>query len=232
VAHGVGAAGLGDTGKGVSGRTLLLTGALAAAALGLSGCIAFQAASAVAGAAVGTVTAVGRAVSSAASSTSRAVTRTVQQIPAQMMYGPYPPRRVVIPVRNPPPSIRTAPARSARPAAIRTAKSKPAKPTSAERRQILEVLPPEVLDRMTKDELILQRMIQLEALTSTADEIIYWDLDGHAGTAAAEPEHRMGGFTCRLITETVKLDATEDATATQSKATVCRTESTDWTLSF
>jgi hypothetical protein len=214
--------------------------ALIVAGLGLSGCIAAQAVSAVAGAAVGTVTAVGRAamaVGNAVTTTSNAVSRTVTQIPVAMMYGPAPARRVVIPARTPPRATRaSAPTRAApspaRAVPVKAAKPKPAKPSSKERQALLEVLPPEVLDRMTKDELILQRMIQVEALASVGDEVVFWELEGREGTAIAESEHRMGNFTCRLMIETVKLDVAADATATQSKATVCKTENTDWTLSF
>lgn len=212
-----------------------LAAALAGAAcLSLSGCLAFQAGAAVAGAAVSTVSAVGRAISSAATGTSTAVTRTVQQIPAQMMYGPARTRQVYIPPRSPPRAAprRAAPTRATPVKATTNKRSKAAKPTSKERQALLEVLPPEILDQMTKDELILQSMVQLEALTNTKDEVIFWDLDGHAGTASAEPEHRMGAFTCRTITETMKLDTAEDAKATQSTATACRTDDVGWSLSF
>ncbi len=42
----------------------------------------------------------------------------------------------------------------------------------------------------------------------------------------------MGSFTCREVTETIKLDTAEDAKATQSKATACRTETVGGSLSF
>jgi hypothetical protein len=219
------------------------------AAGSLSGCLAFNAASMVAGAAVGTVTAVGRAVvgaaastsraiSSASESTARAVSRTVTQIPARMMYGPRPVRQVATPQRMTPRNTTratratststTAPSKATQ----KDSNRKPAKPSSKERQALLEVLPPDVLDQMTKDELILQAMIQLEALTSDKDEVIFWDLEGHAGTASAEREHRMGTFVCRTITETIKLDTAEDAQALQSKATACRTDDVGWSLSF
>lgn len=205
---------------------------LTSAVLGLSGCMAYQLGAAVAGAAVNTVSAVGRAISYAATGTSQAVTRTVQQIPARMMYGPqyYPPRQVYVP-----PPRRIATQQRPRPTPARSQKTKSAKaakPLSKERKNILEVLPPEILDKMTKDELILQSMVQYEALTNDKDEVIYWDLDGHAGTAMAAAEHRMGSFTCRELTETIKLDTADDAEATQSKATACRTEDVGWSLSF
>ncbi|MDX2142797.1 MAG: hypothetical protein SFV19_05545, partial [Rhodospirillaceae bacterium] len=131
---------------------------LIVAGLGLSGCIAFQAASAVAGVAVGTVSAVGRAtmaVANAVTNTTSTVNRTITQIPAAMMYSRYPARRVVIPNRAPPRATRastqraSAPARPAPTKAANVKRAKPAKPTSKERQQILEVLPPEVLDQMT-----------------------------------------------------------------------------------
>ena len=42
----------------------------------------------------------------------------------------------------------------------------------------------------------------------------------------------MGSFKCREVTETIKLDTAEDAKATQSKATACRTETVGGNLSF
>jgi len=212
-------------------RSIIIAAALAAPLL--SGCIAFQAASAITGAAVGTVTALGRAVTRVANSTSSAVSRSVSQIPARMMYGPYPNRRITVPVRSPQRTTRTASMSKPKPVNAAAKPSKTAsKAASKERLQLLEVLPPAVLDDMSKDELVLQAMIQTEALDTDTDEVIFWDLDGHSGTAWAEPAHHMGAFTCRLITESAKLDAAEDAQATQSKATVCKTENTGWTLSF
>lgn len=217
-----------------SRRAILTACAAVLAAPLLSGCLAYQAASAITGAAVGTITALGRAVTRVATSTSTSVSRSVSQVPARLMYGPYPNRRIVVPVRSPQRSTRTSRTSSmSKPKPVKTSASKAAsKPQSKERLQLLEVLPPEVLDKMSKDELVLQAMIQNEALEDEAGEVIFWDLEGHSGTAWAEPAHRMGAFTCRIVTETAKLDAAEDAQATQSKATVCKTEDTGWTLSF
>lgn len=221
----------------------------------LSGCMAYQAASMIAGAAVSTVTAVGRAVSSAVTSTSMAVNRSVQQIPAAMMYGPGPSRRIVIPARQPTrarpaqrPTRTTSQARQAsiKPTALKNSKSKTA--VAPERAALLEVLPPELLDKLTKDQLILQSMVQTEALANQTNEVIFWELEGRSGTSYAEAESRMGDFTCRVIVETLKLEpasaensASEsqsdtakpaEVQATEAKATACRTESVGWTLSF
>ncbi len=202
-----------------------MVAALLAALPLLQGCAVVNAAAAVSRAVVASSNAVTRTVTNS----SNAIVRSVQRIPAQTMYNTVP-RRVVIPARQPtqptPAQVAAAQQRAAKAAAAKMPKKK----MSKERAAILEVMPPELLDQLTKDELILQSMIQLDALDGPGKETVYWDLKGHAGTAFAEDPSTHGGFTCRIITETLKLD--DSGEATESKATVCKTEGTHWTLSF
>lgn len=215
-------------------KAIMTVCAACLASLVLTGCIAMQAASAVTSSAISSVNAVGRAVTVG----SNTIARSVQRIPASMMYNSVP-RRVVIPVRSAPTQSTTAQraaatrartqyARAARDAAKKASTRK----ISKERAEILEVLPPELLDQLNKDQLILQAMVQQDALEGPEDEIVFWELeDGSAGTASAAATHQMGNFTCRAMVETVKLnDGTDEAT--ESRATACRTEATGWTLSF
>lgn len=81
---------------------------------------------------------------------------------------------------------------------------------------------------MTQDQVNLQAMVQAEALAGDAGETIFWELDGRAGTARAEPPHTMGVFTCRVMIESIKMGET----ATEARATACRSPSMAWTLSF
>ncbi|MBL8644734.1 MAG: hypothetical protein JNK21_12430 [Rhodospirillaceae bacterium] len=199
---------------------------LALTSLSLQGCVAVNAAAAVSRAVVGTTNAVSRTVTAGTNS----VVRSVQRIPAAMMYNTAP-RQVVVPIRTTR-TTATAPRmipRSTSTAAAAARKAPPRK-MSKERSEILEVLPPELLDQLTKDQIILQSMVQKDALEGPGDETVFWDLEGRAGTAFAEAPVRTGGFTCRVIVETLKID--DSGEATESRATVCKTESTSWTLSF
>jgi len=203
-----------------------IIGALSLVALALSGCIAMQAASAVTSTAINTVSAVGRAVTN----TSNVVSRTVQRIPAAMMYNSAP-RQVVVPLRSAPRAAQTTPRPVSRAAAQPAKQRAPSRRISKQRSEILEVLPPELLDQLNKDQIILQSMVQKEALESANDDIVFWELEGSAGTAFAEAPKQMGSFTCRAVVETIKLDDGTDE-ATESRATACKTENTSWTLSF
>lgn len=89
-------------------------------------------------------------------------------------------------------------------------------------------MPPELLDKLSQDEINLQAIVQAEALESESGETVYWELEDHAGTSMAETPHRMGAFTCRVVVESLKLEEG----ATESRATACRTNETGWTLSF
>lgn len=190
----------------------------------LQGCAVVNAAAAVSRAVVTTSNAVTRTVVNS----SNAIVRSVQRIPAQTMYNAAP-RRIVIPAaRNQPTPQQVAAARTR--AAKAAAKKIPPKKMSKERAEILEVMPPELLDQLTKDELILQSIIQLDALDGPGKETVFWDLNGRAGTAFAEDPVVKGDFTCRVITETLKLD--DSGEATESKATACKTSVAKWALSF
>lgn len=202
-----------------------------AATAALQGCMAVNAAAAVSRATIGTVDAVGRGMTRSVNAASNAVVRTVNRVPAAMMYRTVP-RQVVIPARTT--TRRSVPAARPQPVTSRsTPAQRPAarKKNTKERDEILEVMPPELLDQLTNDQLTLQSMIQADALEGPGGETVFWELDGRAGTAVAEEPHRMGGFTCRALTETLKM-AEADAEATQATATACRTEATSWTLSF
>jgi hypothetical protein len=191
----------------------------------LQGCAIVNGAAAVSRAVVASSNAVTRTVVNS----SNAIARSVSRIPAQTMYNAAAPRRVVIPSNQPSASqVAAARTRAAKQAAKQQAAKN--KKMSKERSEILEVMPPELLDQLTKDELILQSIIQLDALDGPGKEVVYWDLNGRAGTASAEEATTHGGFKCRVITETLKLD--DSGEATESKATACKTESTSWTLSF
>lgn len=191
----------------------------------LEGCAIVNGAAAVSRAVVASSNAVTRTVVNS----SNAIVRSVSRIPASTMYNAAP-RRIVVPARSPQrTATRQASTSRATKAAAQKAKQPPRKMTK-ERSEILEVLPPEVLDQMTKDELILQSIVQLDALDGPGKEVVFWDLNGRAGTAFADAPHNTGGFKCRMVTETIKLD--DSGEAIESKATACKTESTAWTLSF
>jgi surface antigen len=182
---------------------------------------------------VNTAAAVSRAVVSSSNAVTRtvsagtdAVVRSVQRIPTSMMYNTAP-RRVVIPARN---TAQARPATRARAPVAAKQKPTPPRKMTKERSEILEVLPPDLLDQLTQDQIILQSIIQLDALDGPGNETVFWELEGRAGTAFADQPTRTGSFTCRLITETLKLD--DSGEATEAKATACKTENTSWTLSF
>lgn len=205
--------------------------AMICAGAALAGCVAMNAASTVTSATVQTVGAVGRA----ATGTANVVNRTVQQIPAAMMYGAGANRRIVIPVNRTTRS--TVPVRAARPVTpVRTATTSttskrakvPPKKSTKRADEFLEVMPPELLDQLTQDQINLQALVQSEALAGPVGETVYWDVDDRSGTSRAEEPHAMGAFTCRVMVESLKIDGT----ATESRATACRTEATAWTLSF
>lgn len=221
------------THSGQNRVSLGLVAAFCGAGLALGSCVATNAASAVSSSAVNTMSAVGRAAAQSAT----AVNRTVAQIPAALMYGPGPSRRIVIPVN------RTRPARVAQPRTASRSQAAPPKRSSPERMgarapkppakkstaragAFLEVMPPELLDQLSQDQINLQAIVQAEALADDKGETILWDLDGRAGTARTEAPHTLGAFTCRAVIESVKLSET----ATEARATACRTDATAWTL--
>lgn len=202
-----------------------------AAGVALQGCVAVNAAAAVSRATIGSVNAVGSGVTRSVNAASNAVVRTVSRVPAALASRTVP-RRIVVPARST--ATRRLSAPRPQPVVTRSTpeqKQAARKKNSKQRDEILEVLPPELLNQLSDDQLILQAMIQADALEGPGAEVVFWELDGRAGTAAADAPHRMGGFTCRLVTETLKM-AEADTEATEAKATACRTETTSWTLSF
>lgn len=214
-------------------RLLILSALLAVSGATLGGCVAMNAAATVSSATVGAANAVGRA----ATQTAASVSRSVSQIPAAMMYGPGVNRRIVIPLsRTQPQPVmqRSVTQRRSAPSRPRVTRRSAAAPETAPKaattraETFLEVLPPELLDQLTQDQVNLQTLVQAEALAGAADETVFWELDGRAGTARAEAPHALGAFTCRAMIETIKLGET----ATESRATACRTNVTGWTLSF
>jgi surface antigen len=149
-----------------------------------------------------------------------------------MMYGQTP-RRIVIPMNAQPRTRAQIPRSRPAPRAIRgpeSAGATTAAPTPRTKRDkaFLEVMPPELLDRLSQDEINLQTLVQAEALSIETGETVFWETEDRAGTALAEAPHRMGPFTCRVVIETLKIEGA----ATESRATACRTDETGWTLSF
>jgi hypothetical protein len=104
----------------------------------------------------------------------------------------------------------------------RTASSnEPIKPT-------LDILPKELLQRLSEDQAGLQRAAQGEAMTAQIGEIIFWHLDGREGSAMAESESPMGGFTCRTFVQTIALEDYFDKVS----LTACRNANGAWIQSF
>ncbi len=92
----------------------------------------------------------------------------------------------------------------------------------------LDILPAELLQRLSPDQIGLQRAAQEEAMTATVGETIFWHIDGREGSAVAESENMIGGFTCRTFTQTLALEDYFD----QASIKACRTGSGNWTQSF
>jgi hypothetical protein len=91
-----------------------------------------------------------------------------------------------------------------------------------------DIMPAELLSKLTTDQAGLQRAAQREASTAIVGETIFWKLDGREGSAKTKSESKRGTFTCRIFEQTLKL---EDSVET-ARATACRTETTGWTRSF
>jgi len=215
-------------------RNFAVVGLASLAASMLGGCIAMNTAATMSSTTLGAANAVGNAARQSAA----AVSRSVSQIPAAMMYGAGPSRRIVIPmnrtqparVARPQPVARQAPVRQAAAPSRRAVKKAELPPKKTTRRAdtFLDVLPPEVLDQLSQDQVNLQAIVQAEALDGEAGETIFWELDDRAGSARAEAPHTMGVFTCRGMIESIK----QGDTATEARATACRSPSMAWTLSF
>ena len=118
-----------------------------------------------------------------------------------------------------------APTRSAR--TNSSSKNRAAKTKDAGKPS-LDILPKEILERLTTDQAGLQKAAQSEAMLAPVGETIFWHMDGREGTAMAESESLMGGFTCRNFVQTIALEDYFD------KATVsaCRNANGAWIQSF
>ncbi len=91
-----------------------------------------------------------------------------------------------------------------------------------------DIMPADLLAKLTTDQAGLQRAAQREASTAVVGETIFWKLDGREGSAKTKSESKRGTFTCRIFEQTLKID---DSVET-ARATACRTETTGWTRSF
>ena len=91
-----------------------------------------------------------------------------------------------------------------------------------------DLLPTDVLSRLTADQVGLQRAAQREAVTAVVGETIFWKLDGREGSATTESESKRGTFTCRTFVQTLTLENSKE----KVRATACRTATTGWTRSY
>jgi hypothetical protein len=133
------------------------------------------------------------------------------------------------PVSYPAPSYRAPTANST---TVRRDKNRSSKKDAAAKNDgkppPLDIMPADVLKRLTADQAILQHAAQQEAATAAIGETIFWHYDGREGSAMAESESQMGRFTCRVFVQTL---AFEDDFEKVS-ATACHTGNGAWTQSF
>ena len=92
----------------------------------------------------------------------------------------------------------------------------------------IDVLPKDALDRLTADQAGLQKAAQSEAMTANIGETIFWHVDGREGTAMAESENLMGGFTCRTFVQTIAFEDYFD----KASLTACRNGNGAWIQHF
>ena len=92
----------------------------------------------------------------------------------------------------------------------------------------MDILPHDVLKRLTPDQVGLQRAAQKAAMTAVVGETIFWHLDGREGTAMTETESVMGSFTCRTFVQTLALEDTFEKASVKA----CHTRDGAWTQSF
>ncbi len=166
---------------------------------------------------------VGRGLSSMTAETarsSRQITTAVARSPARTPVASSPQRPSTVSYQKPF-------AKTPRPSAKDQSSDQNKQPAD-EAAHDIDILPAELLKRLTPDQAALQRAAQNEALTAVIGETIFWHLDGREGTAMAESESVMGGFTCRTFVQTLALeDYFENASAI-----ACRTDGGAWTVSF
>ena len=117
-----------------------------------------------------------------------------------------------------------APTRSAR---TNSSKNSAAKTKDAGKPS-LDILPKEILERLTTDQAGLQKAAQSEAMIAPVGETIFWHMDGREGTAMTESESLMGGFTCRNFVQTIALEDYFD----KATLSACRNANGAWIHSF
>jgi len=162
---------------------------------------------------------VGRGLSSMTAETarsSRQITTAVARRPAWAPVASTPQRPSTVSYQRP--QTRTP----------KSAASDQSKAQADEAANDIDILPAELLKRLTPDQAALQRAAQREALTAVIGETIFWHLEGREGTAMAESESIMGGFTCRTFVQTLALEDYFD----NASAIACRTDGGAWTVSF
>lgn len=141
-----------------------------------------------------------------------------RQITTAISHSPMPTRAVAAPVQPRPVSYQRPRSTGAR--------ENPAKEVN--KSAALDILPREVLTRLTPDQAGLQRAAQNAAATAVVGETIFWHLDGREGTAMAETESLIGGFTCRTFVQTLALEDTFEKVSVKA----CHTPGGTWTQSF
>ena len=92
----------------------------------------------------------------------------------------------------------------------------------------MDILPKDVLKRLTPDQAGLQRAAQKAAMTAPVGETVFWHLDGREGTAMTENESVVGSFTCRTFIQTLAMEDTFE----KAKVKACRAREGAWTQSF
>ncbi|MBY0508962.1 MAG: hypothetical protein K2P94_02310, partial [Rhodospirillaceae bacterium] len=93
---------------------------------------------------------------------------------------------------------------------------------------VFDVLPKDVLGRLTEDQAGLQKAAQNVAMKAPVGETIFWHVDGREGTVTTETESVMGGFNCRTFVQTIALEDYFD----KASLTACRNASGAWMTSF
>jgi surface antigen len=100
----------------------------------------------------------------------------------------------------------------------------PSKPSDPE----LDILPPDVLKKLNKDQARLQKTIQSIAFKAAVGKEASWYAQGRSGSAVAESEDYLGFFLCRSFVQTVTLDGT----TSRAQGLACRNDDGTWSLPF
>jgi surface antigen len=109
-----------------------------------------------------------------------------------------------------------------------TNKKKAETSTAEQKAPAFDVLPQDILARLTEDQAGLQKAAQSAAISAPVGETIFWHLEGREGTATTETENLMGSFTCRTFVQTIALEDYFD----KASLTACRNPSGAWITSF